>query len=68
MTEQHKTGEEVLASRLGDLGAMVVLLSRAVEQLATNPDEDECHQIAAQMRELRAGFSEWGIDLQKLEG
>ncbi len=68
MVEEHKTGTEILASRIGDLGAMVIHLSRAVEQLANNPDEGERQKIAAQMRELRAVFSEWGIDPQKIEG
>ncbi len=63
MTEQHETGEQVLAGRLGELAGMVLMISRAVEQLAGETDEGERHQIAVQMRELRTIVTEWGVNL-----
>ena len=56
----------MIASRLGDLAGMVITLSRAVEQLASDPDEEERHQVAVHMRALRAVFAEWGVDPQDL--
>lgn len=63
MTEEHKTGVDVLVSRIGDLAAMVLHLSRAVERLASEPDEAERHELVTTMRGLRAVIADWGVEL-----
>ncbi len=42
---------------------MVLVLSRAIEQLAQEADEDQRRQVVTDMREVRTMIAEWGAGL-----
>ena len=67
MSERPQTAMEPSGDRVGQLAAAVVTISRAVERLASDPDDAMRRQIVRQMWEIRAMIVEWASSAEDQE-